>query len=323
MAEQFANNVSTNLNLAITSGATSLTVNSAIGFPATGNFRIIIENEILLVTGVAGTTFTVSRGQESTTAAAHVQGAVVTHILTAGGIKTLQGIVDLFANRPTASASGRIFAPSDGGLIEIDDGTNWHPIVNGIVCNQPPLAASWTAFNAPTSIADSNGAIIVTGNNDGASTINRGYAIAGTASAECAVAFLPISPFPASSAIMLVGAMLRESSTGKSYVLGMTIDFTGGAEPQTLIQLHLYSGDVRTTSVNYSSSDDGNGPLFLRVRVSGANLIAEGSRNRFTWTQLDTRTVASVFTSAPNQTGIATEGVNGAPHALLPHFLGA
>lgn len=92
MAEQFANAASTTLNSPITALATSLVVNSAAGFPTIPNFRIIVESEIMLVTGVLGTTFTVTRGQESTTAVQHSQGVTVVHIITAGGL--VQGIRD-------------------------------------------------------------------------------------------------------------------------------------------------------------------------------------------------------------------------------------
>src|SRR5581483_11731149 len=84
--EQFSNNAQSNLSAAITAGAVSLTVANASTFPMPGQFRILIDSEILLVTAVVGNTFTVSRGQEGTTAVAHVQSAYVTHVITAGGL---------------------------------------------------------------------------------------------------------------------------------------------------------------------------------------------------------------------------------------------
>jgi hypothetical protein len=64
---------------ATTAGATTLTVASAAGFPATGTFDVRIDNEVLAVTGGQGTTtWTVARGQLGTAAAAHASGATVT-----------------------------------------------------------------------------------------------------------------------------------------------------------------------------------------------------------------------------------------------------
>lgn len=86
MAELFSNNPQTTLNGAITSGAVSLVVTSATNFSSSGNFRILIDAEIFLVTAVAGTTFTVTPGSEGTTQANHANGATVTQILTAGAL---------------------------------------------------------------------------------------------------------------------------------------------------------------------------------------------------------------------------------------------
>jgi len=81
-AFQYANNPQTTLSGAVTAGATSISVVSAAGFPARGKFTIIVDTEIMLVTGVAGLTWTVVRGSEDTAAAAHNNNAVVTGILT-------------------------------------------------------------------------------------------------------------------------------------------------------------------------------------------------------------------------------------------------
>ena len=67
MAELFKNLASTTLSGDIDNSTTSINVAGAMGF-ASGNFRILIDSEIMLVTGVSGTTFTVSRHQEGTSA---------------------------------------------------------------------------------------------------------------------------------------------------------------------------------------------------------------------------------------------------------------
>lgn len=96
MPEKFANEAATVLVGSITSGATSLAVLSSSAFPTTGNFRIRIDNEILIVTNVSGTTWTVTRAAESTLAVAHNNGASVAHILTAGGlVQAIQDSVDI------------------------------------------------------------------------------------------------------------------------------------------------------------------------------------------------------------------------------------
>jgi hypothetical protein len=91
--EKYSNDAQTTLFSAIADNiVTTLVVASAVLFPTTGNFRIRIDNEFMLVTGVSGTTFTVIRGIEGSTAAAHAASALVTQVFTAGGLEA--GIVD-------------------------------------------------------------------------------------------------------------------------------------------------------------------------------------------------------------------------------------
>jgi FtsP/CotA-like multicopper oxidase with cupredoxin domain len=62
----------TNKTGAMSSGATTMTVSSASGFPATGQYYVRVQNEVMRVTGGQGTTsWTVARAQLGTTAAAH------------------------------------------------------------------------------------------------------------------------------------------------------------------------------------------------------------------------------------------------------------
>lgn len=101
--ERLANNATSTLAAALSSGATSLTVAAAAAFPNAGNFRIKIDAELLLVTAVAGNVFTVTRGAEGTTAAAHTSGSAVKHVLTAASLETFIGeeITAAIADLPT------------------------------------------------------------------------------------------------------------------------------------------------------------------------------------------------------------------------------
>lgn len=86
-AELFADAAASTLSAAIVSTARpiSFTVVSAVTFPATGDFRVKIDSEILTITTVAGTTFTGSN-VENTTAATHLSSAPVTHVLTSASL---------------------------------------------------------------------------------------------------------------------------------------------------------------------------------------------------------------------------------------------
>jgi len=88
--EQFANNAISTLNGTISSSVTTLVVTSVALFPSVPQFRIIIDSEIMLVTGVSGTTFTVTRGVENTAQASHTNGAAVAMILTSGALDQMR-----------------------------------------------------------------------------------------------------------------------------------------------------------------------------------------------------------------------------------------
>jgi hypothetical protein len=70
--------VANQLNGAINDSVTTITVDSTTGFPATG--RIDIDSELITYTGITPTTFTgCGRGANGTTAASHLDNAVVTN----------------------------------------------------------------------------------------------------------------------------------------------------------------------------------------------------------------------------------------------------
>lgn len=139
--EQFANNAQSTLSAAITSGATALTVASAGAFPSVPQFRIIVEDEIMLVTGVSGTTFTVTRGVEGTAAAAHAtttggNPTQVTHVLTAASLAAV--------TLSTQQATGGLASRSTNQLIATGSAT----------------ALQWT-----TEVRDDNNFVDISGHN--------------------------------------------------------------------------------------------------------------------------------------------------------------
>jgi hypothetical protein len=88
--EQLANNAVSKLNGAITSIATSLTLKTGDGalFPAAGDFRLMLGEEILLCTARSGDTLTVVRGVEGTTAAPYGNQTPLASIVTTGAVQT-------------------------------------------------------------------------------------------------------------------------------------------------------------------------------------------------------------------------------------------
>ena len=130
--ERFANDVATTLAGGIDDDDTTLDVASATGFPSQAQFRVRIDDEILLVTAGAGTSsWTIERGIEDTTPASHADGAAVTHILTAGSLR--QAIADQVGN---------LVEPDVADFAWVNQGTASAMNSNGrLVFNGPPVAA--------------------------------------------------------------------------------------------------------------------------------------------------------------------------------------
>ncbi len=88
--EQYANHGGTTLSAAMDATQTSLPITSATGLPGRPQYRVRVDDEIMLVTGGAGTTTqTVTRGVEGTTAATHNNGVAVNHVLTQESLQQL------------------------------------------------------------------------------------------------------------------------------------------------------------------------------------------------------------------------------------------
>lgn len=134
--ETFADNYQTTLagnGGSITAGATTLNVASVTGAPAAGSgsqFRIIIDSEIMIVTAISSSTFTVTRGAEGTTAATHTDGVAVYHVLTSGALTLFaQGSAtgpqhEILVSSYPASFNAAVAAASGQTTIVIDVATS-------------------------------------------------------------------------------------------------------------------------------------------------------------------------------------------------------
>ena len=163
MAEQFKNLASTTLNGAIDDEVTTITVASAMGFTG-GNFRILVDSEIMKVAAVSGLDLTVARGQEGTSPTAHDNAAAVRHVLTVGALDAHDqddlAAYDAYASKPAAGVPGRIFLPTDGIFFERDNGSIWEKF-GPLWPMTPPQASDFPTWvnQGTASIADSKGAV--------------------------------------------------------------------------------------------------------------------------------------------------------------------
>jgi len=309
MAEQFKNLASTTLAEVIDDAVTEFDVASAMGFTV-GDFRILVDSEIMKVTGVSGTTLTVVRGQEGTPATAHDNGATVKHVLTAGALEAHDqndlAAYDSFANRPAAGAPGRIFLPSDGIFIERDNGSLWEKF-GPIWPMTPPVAADFPTWVNPatSTFTDNKGAPFFVS------------AVASTTNLRCRVKDYPAGSFTVEMAFTLNawpygnhigGLCIRDSISQKLTVFG----------------LYSTTGDMQVIAYNWNSPTSPSGSVTgsAGCHLGEAQLIwlkyyDDGTTNRvisvsvdgYTWAQ-----VASVSRTdfiVPNQIGVWVNGYAG------------
>jgi hypothetical protein len=177
--EQFENLSASQLASAALATATTITVTDGSQFPTGGDFRLLVDQEIMLCVAVASNVLTVLRGQENTVAAAHVSGAVVAHILTQGSLQTLLQdnvpytstlqrpfrLVDALGN-PLGLSDFGIIAQVGGGWVRQVDSTIEVALRYGngsyhAVCLTRPLPASSQVTACVTGLSTTWGGTIL------------------------------------------------------------------------------------------------------------------------------------------------------------------
>lgn len=164
--QQLSNFATTQLNGAISNSDTSIVVDNGGVFPASGDFYVLIESEIILVTARSSNTLTVTRGQDGTTAASHADDSLIKLTLSRAAIEAYFGEriqSGGYASRPSTARKGWQYFANDVNLAWDYDGTNWNLIHPCFVpyANRVNLS-SWTAVNLGTSTwTDINGVMSV------------------------------------------------------------------------------------------------------------------------------------------------------------------
>ncbi len=276
--ERFANDAETTLNGSITNVATSLTVTSATGFPTDGDFRILIESELILVTAVAGAVFTIVRAREGTTGAAHSDTATVTHIVTEEGLtEHLRESADPWTEERQAY---RLVDASGNRLVK----SNFTQV----------------NFTNTTDIDHSSGAISIE-NDDTPGSGNSLRMLIRTA---------PSTPYTVEACVeMGIGAFAVPASSSGHYGIVFRESGTNKIVSVSFRPMGSYAIWNWTSPTAFSAEPAGRtafshfDKMWMKIEADGTNLNYSISHNGVNYIQLLTTLKATFFTTAPDQVG--------------------
>ena len=147
MARRYYSSIAQRTTLAssVSDVATTMVVNAAVGFPASTPYTMIIDQdtvneEVVTVTGRSGTTLTVTRGVDGTTAVAHSTGASVNHGVSARDFdepndhvntSVVHVAIVTSSTRPGAPSEGQIIYETDTNLYYGWNGSGWAALGGG------------------------------------------------------------------------------------------------------------------------------------------------------------------------------------------------
>jgi hypothetical protein len=278
LREQFKNNAVDELDGSIDASQTTLDVLDGSVFPATGNFRLVIEDEILICTARSTDTLTVIRGQEGTTGASHASGTAVAHILTADGL-------DRWA-KDNFPLWGYSSVPALSKLVA-DNGTTLL------------TASSFTWDNQDSAtVTDQAGTILMRMDASGAGeNVRVQYISAPTAPYSYIAGFQFILPAGDSSDFCQVYMGFRDSG-GKLTVLAFQADGLGGGSRVSVYNLNSPTSFNGTPRSRQHCNVVG-GVFWMKVEDDSTNLkfyIGDGVE----WIQIHSLGRTSFMGSGPN-----------------------
>lgn len=143
----------TTLSVSIAAGATSVTVGSITGFPVQYPYTLILDpetasEEVVTVTAGTGTTLTVTRGQDGTTALAHTTGAVVRHGVSARDYDEPNAHIQ--ATTGVHGVTGAVIGTTDVQTVTHKDLTDPTNTFGAVVNNPTGTVLPYAGSAAPT-----------------------------------------------------------------------------------------------------------------------------------------------------------------------------
>jgi len=303
MAEQFTNLANTTLSADIDDSTTSINVASAMGFTG-GDFRILVDSEIMKVTAVTGLDFTVTRGAEGTSPSSHDNGAAVKHVLTVGALDAHDQddlvIRDAYDNKPAAGVPGRLFLPADGIFLERDNGSAWEQF-GPLWPMTPPQAEDFPIWvnQGSATIADNKGAIWM--ETPCISSVNVRARVKSYPNPPFTVEMALIPCVTPNSGNLVAGLCIRDSVSGKLQMYGF-YDQEGKVSGRNYSSPTAYASAVTGwPGSGYLHMGESN-LLWIKYEDDNTNRKISISTDGYSWVQMVSLARTDYLT--PTQIGI-------------------
>jgi len=229
--------------------------------------------------------------------------------VTSGGVT-----VNAFSSRP-AAGSNVSFAPTNGGFFQVNDGTNWYNVVNGVPVRQPPAVATLaTQTNFGTStLTLTNGVLVFTPQKAvGPNVRTAGKAIVTLASSIVTAVCNTNTP---AGTLAGAGVYYRESSSGKIYSATMGVYSSG----YSVLVERWTNATTRAAVAEYVLNTRlfPNGmPAFIRVRPVSTNMSVQVSADGQNFAEIHSTVTTTAFTTAANEFGICAHVENNTTDAI-------
>lgn len=297
-----------------TSGGTSLSVTSASGLPGSGVFYLIVQaestnnEEVFLVTGVSGTTLTVTGAQGNTTASNHSIGAIIIGtILTAGAITQLKADIV-----PTGGTTGQVLTKNSGTSYD----TSW----------STPGGSSGTA-GGDLSGTYPNPSVATVGGATAANIASTVTEVAAATNADTDSTLVKRDSSGNFSAGTITANLTGNASGTAASITGdLTGDVTSSGMVTTVVKVNGVaitgtptSGQVPTatsgTAATWQTPSGGGGSNYQTVEIGGTGETQRAKLNLIEGTGV---TISAADNSGANSTDvtIAATGSSGYPDLL-------
>lgn len=301
--EQFANVGQAVLNngTTLTSSATSTVVSTRVNIPSSGTFRILIDTEIIKVTAVSGTTWTIVRGDGGSTAASHTDGTTIYVIVTAEALNALVSI----QNSDTEVSTRRVL-DFDGHFAVTDDSGNARCKIAGSTFGEvivSPVLTNFTFLNhsiagTPTATQQGSGIYLYHPGTSGDNNIEL-YEAA------------PSTPYSITAKISLMGFTWGFVSAGLYFSDGtklFRIVFQLNAN-QVVIDKYTAWNTFSSSVTSFNMTECS--PLsWFKIRDDGTNKTFFVSFDGINWILCYTET-STTYLATTTRVGIAVNGNSG------------